>query len=83
MTVTIRYFAAARAAAGVKAETLELPGECALEQLLAVISERHGQRLSRVLYGCSFFLNETSVPRRKARVTPDCVLDVLPPFAGG
>jgi molybdopterin synthase sulfur carrier subunit len=82
-TVTIRYFAAARAAAGVEAEPLELPDGASVDDALATIRERHGAELARVLDRCSFLLDEVAVRDRSAVVPAGATLDVLPPFAGG
>ena len=82
-TVTVRYFAAARAAAGTDCERLDVPSGSSVDSLLAAISERHGAELARVLSRCSFLLDEVAV-RDKGTGLPDCAtVDVLPPFAGG
>jgi molybdopterin converting factor small subunit len=78
--VTVRYFAGARAAAGVETETCEA---ATLEQLLAQVAEAHGERLGRVLAACSFLVDGASTRDRGARLSPGAVVDVLPPFAGG
>jgi sulfur-carrier protein len=82
-TVTIRYFAAARAAAGVETEPLELREGTTVDGALAAIRERHGAELARVLDRCSFLLDEVAVRDRSAIVPADATLDILPPFAGG
>jgi molybdopterin synthase sulfur carrier subunit len=82
-TTTIRYFAAARAAAGVDSEPLELPDGATVADALAAIRERHGAELARVLDRCSFLLDEVAVRDRSAVVPAGATLDVLPPFAGG
>jgi sulfur-carrier protein len=82
-TVTIRYFAAARAAAGIETEPLELPDGATVEQTIAAIRDRHGAELSRVLDRCTFLLDEVAVRDRERLVPPMSTLDVLPPFAGG
>ena len=82
-TVTIRYFAAARAAAGVETEPLELRGGGTVEDAITAVRERHGAELSRVLDRCSFLLDEVAVRDRSAVVPAGATLDVLPPFAGG
>jgi sulfur-carrier protein len=82
-TVTIRYFAAARAAAGVETEPLELRKDATVDDALAAIRERHGAELARVLDRCSFLLDEVAVRDRSAIVPADATLDILPPFAGG
>ncbi|HLU55522.1 MAG TPA: MoaD/ThiS family protein [Pseudonocardia sp.] len=82
-TVTIRYFAAARAAAGVETEPLELPEGATVADAIAAIRERHGAELSRVLDRCSYLLDEVAVRDHSATVPAGATLDVLPPFAGG
>jgi sulfur-carrier protein len=80
-TVTVRYFAAARAAAGVETESIELSGT--VDDAIRAIRERHGTELGRVLDRCSFLLDEVAVRDRSAVLPPGAALDVLPPFAGG
>ena len=82
-TVTIRYFAAARAAAGAETEPLELREGATVDDALAAIRERHGAELARVLDRCSFLLDEVAVRDRSAIVPAGATLDILPPFAGG
>jgi molybdopterin synthase sulfur carrier subunit len=82
-TLTIRYFAAARAAAGVETEPLELRDGATVDHALTAIRQRHGAELARVLDRCSFLLDEVAVRDRSAVVPADATLDVLPPFAGG
>ena len=81
--VTIRYFAAARAAAGVETEPLELPDGGTVQDALAALREQHGAELARVLDRCSFLLDEVAVRDRSAVMPAGATLDVLPPFAGG
>ena len=86
----VRYFAAARAAAGVDEERFELSDgdtfAMLLEAILAV--ERPDPPagtppLARILSRSSFLLNEVAVRDRSAALKPADVVDVLPPFAGG
>ena len=79
-TVTVRYFAGARAASGVDTETREA---ATLDALVAQIVDTHGERLERVLTACSFLVDGTSTRDRAAALSPGSVVDVLPPFAGG
>lgn len=83
MTVVVRYFAAARAAAGVETERVELPEGATVSAALAGLRERHGPEFARVLERCSFLLDEVAVRDHAGALHPDSVLDVLPPFAGG
>jgi sulfur-carrier protein len=83
--VRVRYWAAAKAAAGVADETLE--GRTVAD-VLAAARDRHRDepRFDKVLSVCSFLLGETPLGRRDVadvKVADGDVLDVLPPFAGG
>jgi sulfur-carrier protein len=78
--VTVRYFAGARAAAGVDTE---LHDADTLEQLVGQIVDAHGEKLERVLTACSFLVDGTSTRDRALTLAPGAVIDVLPPFAGG
>ena len=83
VTVTVRYFAAARAAAGVHQEQLEVFGEGWVRLVLEAATDRHGAPLARVLQRCSYLLDEIAVHGEMTPVRDGQVLDVLPPFAGG
>jgi molybdopterin converting factor small subunit len=80
--VTVRFFAAARAAAGNEEETIRLRPETTLTELVAALSARD-ENLAKVLMRCSFLRDGVAV--RDADVTLDNAetIDVLPPFAGG
>jgi molybdopterin synthase sulfur carrier subunit len=78
--VTVRYFAGARAAAGVDTEVRDA---ASLDQLVGQIVAEHGEKLERVLTACSFLVDGTSTRDRASALAPGAVVDVLPPFAGG
>jgi sulfur-carrier protein len=78
--VTVRYFAGARAAAGVETETREAG---TLDELVGRIVADHGERLERVLTACSFLVDGTQTRDRTSVLASGAVVDVLPPFAGG
>ena len=80
MSVTVRYFAGARAASGVDTE---LHDADTLDQLVGQIVAAHGEKLERVLTACSFLVDGTTTRNRAVRLSPGSVVDVLPPFAGG
>jgi sulfur-carrier protein len=80
MAVTVRYFAGARAAAGVDTETRDA---ATLDELVGQIVDQHGAKLERVLTACSFLVDGTSTRDRALQLSPGTVVDVLPPFAGG
>lgn len=75
----VRYFAGARAAAGVSEEKVEA---ATLGQLVATITADR-PRLSSVLTACSFLVDGTSWRDRDADLPATATVDVLPPFAGG
>jgi molybdopterin synthase sulfur carrier subunit len=83
--VTIQYWAAARAAAGVDAESVDA---ATLAEALQVIVARRGQdgRLRSVLATSSFLVDGMSAGRHVPAdlVLKDAaVIEVLPQFAGG
>jgi sulfur-carrier protein len=78
--VTVRYFAGARAAAGVDTESRDA---ATLDELVAQIVGDHGEKLERVLTACSFLVDGTTTRDHALALTPGAVVDVLPPFAGG
>ena len=81
--VTVRYFAAARAAAGVETETVQVPPGATVDILLKTVRGAHGDDMGRVLDRCSFLLDEVAVRDRELALHDGAVVDVLPPFAGG
>jgi sulfur-carrier protein len=83
VNVTVRYFAAARAAAGVEVETVTVPSGATVDILLKSVRGTHGDDLARVLDRCSFLLDEVAVRDRELSLYDGALLDVLPPFAGG
>ncbi|MFE3293324.1 MoaD/ThiS family protein [Rhodococcus sp. NPDC059234] len=80
-TVVVRYFAAAADAAGRTEEVFPLAADATLGDLRAVLVERHGQGMERVL-GVAAFLQDDELTRDLAAAAAARV-DVLPPFAGG
>jgi molybdopterin converting factor small subunit len=84
MSVRVRYWAAAKAAAGVPEEELDAAGS--LASLLDALRAAHGQPLAGVLARCSYLVDEVSpgtLPHDQVAVADGAVVDVLPPFAGG
>ncbi len=81
--MTVRYFAAARAAAGVEAEPVAVPPGATVDLLLKTVRTAHGDDLARVLDRCSYLLDEVAVRDRDVPLHDGAVVDVLPPFAGG
>ncbi|MEJ2861285.1 MoaD/ThiS family protein [Actinomycetospora flava] len=82
-TVTVRYFAGAKAAAGTRSEALEVPAGATVADLITALAADHGDALARVLAAASFLLDETAVHDRTTVLAGGAVFDVLPPFAGG
>jgi molybdopterin synthase sulfur carrier subunit len=82
-TVLVRYFAGAMAAAGVAEELLELPAGGRVADALALVAERRGPELVRVLPACSYLLDGIAVHDHETVLPNGAELDVLPPFAGG
>jgi molybdopterin converting factor small subunit len=77
--VRVRYFAGARAAAGCESEIVEAS---TVGGLVAALSTRDSQ-LGRVLAACSFLVDGLAVRDLSQRLPVGCLVDVLPPFAGG
>jgi molybdopterin converting factor small subunit len=82
---TIRYWAAAKAAAGTAEEAWQAT---TLAGALASVRARHADRpeFERVLRRCSFLVDGEQVGAREhERVTlaDGATVEVLPPFAGG
>lgn len=81
--MTVRWFAAARAAAGVESESVTVPVGATVDILLKTVRAAHGDELGRVLDRCSLLLDEVAVRDRDLPLHDGAALDVLPPFAGG
>lgn len=80
--VTVRYFAAARAAAGVEAETLVVRPGTTVSELVERLAVR-GSGLATVLSRCSYLCEGIAVRDEATALHPGDTLDVLPPFSGG
>lgn len=78
-TVRIRFYAAARSAAG-SSEIEVSPGT--LKQILSILSGENAQ-LANVLLRCSFLVDGTVSHDMESEIIAGSVVDVLPPFAGG
>ena len=86
----VRYFAAARSAAGTEEEHFDLADGSTMASLVAAILAVERPEppagtppLGRILSRSSFLLNEVAVRGDTAQLKPGDVVDVLPPFAGG
>ena len=80
--VTVRYFAAARAAAGVESETVALRSGATIAQLVENLAKR-GNPLATVLRRCSYLHDGIAVRDEATVLSAGDMVDVLPPFAGG
>ncbi|GAB1643927.1 MoaD/ThiS family protein [Krasilnikovia sp. MM14-A1259] len=78
--LTVRYFAGARAAAGVSTETADA---ACLDDLTSLLTARHGERLAVVLKAASYLVDGLPVHDRTVSLPAEATVDVLPPFAGG
>ena len=83
--VLVRFWASARAAAGVGEEHVDAPGPISLSELVERLG-RDRPELRRVLGVCSVLVGERpagTADRAGVRVSPGDVVEFLPPFAGG
>ena len=80
--ITVRYFAAARAAAGSDSEQLTARPGATVGELVDSLGGRSPE-LARVLLRCSFLCDGIAVRDRAKPLQGGNTIDVLPPFAGG
>jgi molybdopterin converting factor small subunit len=81
--VTVRYWAAAKAAAQIAEESFDA---ATLAEALDAVRGRHPGELVRVLQRCSFLVDGDPVGSRgheTVRLADGGTVEVLPPFAGG
>jgi sulfur-carrier protein len=85
--ITVRYWASARAAAGVESDNLTVTGPLTLSDVVRRAAALHpGTRLPGVLEACSVLLGDQPVKSREpdaVLVRPGQIVEFLPPFAGG
>jgi len=82
--VTIRYWAAAKEAAGIAEQ--QLSADTLAAALAAAVAATERAQLSGVLARSSFLIDGSPVGRRAAEsvlLADGNVIEVLPPFAGG
>ena len=86
--VTVHYWAAARAAAGVESDRVAVSAGTTLADVLAAVRLLHADRsrLAEVLSVCSVLVGDRPVGSREpgdVTVAAGDVVELLPPFAGG
>jgi molybdopterin converting factor small subunit len=85
--IRIRYWAAAKAAAGVAQDDLEVEAALPLDEVVRRAVDLHpGTRLADVLRVCSALVDDRPVKRldpAAVLVEPGQSVEFLPPFAGG
>ncbi|MDO9494357.1 MAG: MoaD/ThiS family protein [Nocardioides sp.] len=86
-TIRVRYWAAARAAAGVNGDELAVTGPISLAEVVDRVARLHPDtRLLDVIGVCSVLLGDRPVSTEdpaELLVPPGSTLEFLPPFAGG
>ncbi|MCL2541539.1 MAG: MoaD/ThiS family protein [Nocardioidaceae bacterium] len=84
--IRVRYWAAARSAAGVAEENVATTGSITLLALREEVVRRHDARLADVLAVCSVLVGDQPVASSDpgaVAVPPGATVEFLPPFAGG
>ena len=85
--VVVRYWAAARAAAGVAEDQLAVDGEVTLDDVVRRVLELHPvDRFPDLIKICSVLVGERPAGTRSPEqvpVRPGDTVEFLPPFAGG
>jgi sulfur-carrier protein len=87
-TAQVRYWAAARAAAGVESDTVKVGAGTTLADVLREVRRLHADRprLDDVISVCSVLVGDRPVGGREPEdvpVRPGDTVELLPPFAGG
>lgn len=86
-TVTARYWAGARSAAGVEADVFEVSGPVSLaEVVLRVLAAHPGVAFAKTIGVCSVLVGEVPAGTQEPAnvvVAPGTTVEFLPPFAGG
>ncbi len=86
--ITVRYWASARAAAGLPEELIATEEPLSVSDVRARALARHpeAERLPAVLQVCSVLIDDEPLGTRNPAdvlVKPGTTLEFLPPFAGG
>ena len=86
-TVTVRYWAGARAAAGTAQDLFDVQGATTLADVVRSVLEAHPDvQMAAVVTVCSVLVGDQPVgtrPHEDVQVAPGDVVELLPPFAGG
>jgi molybdopterin synthase sulfur carrier subunit len=82
LSLTVRYFGAARAAANSEVETLTAASDINIAELTRLLGDEN-PRLAAVLVRCSYLIDGVAVRNADVRLQNKQTVDVLPPFAGG
>ncbi|SNR56470.1 Molybdopterin converting factor, small subunit [Haloechinothrix alba] len=83
VTVRVRFYASARAAAGSEERALEMPAGSTLGDVVARLRAEHSAELDRILTVASLLVDGVAIRDAAYRIDTDAAIDVLPPFAGG
>ncbi|MCD4526920.1 MoaD/ThiS family protein [Nocardioides sp. cx-173] len=85
--IEVRYWAAARSAAGVDGDELSVTGPISLAEVVERVARLHPDtRLLDVIGVCSVLLGDRPVATEDPaalQIPPGSTLQFLPPFAGG
>ena len=85
--IRVRYWAAAKAAAGTDSDDVQVTAPLTLTELRAAAAALHpGTRLAEVLGACSTLIGDQPVGAADPAtvlVEPGSSVEFLPPFAGG
>lgn len=85
--IRVRYWAAAKAAAGAAQDELVVSGALPLAEVVRRAVELHpGTRLAEVVSACSVLVDDRPVGTADPatlQVEPGSSVELLPPFAGG
>jgi len=82
LTVTVRYFGAAQAAAGVECEMVAVEPGTTVADVASRIADGN-PRLAAVLTRCTYLCDGVAVRNASSEVRAGQTIDALPPFAGG
>lgn len=83
VTVLLRYFAGAGAAAGVDEERVPAAASATTGDVVADACARRGPDLARVAAACSVLVDGVPDRHRTRPLADGATVDLLPPFAGG